>query len=384
VALLAAAGCVTTQTPLEAPRLAPKHTRKIIAPRPAAVAVAGVTRGLYAGVAVLGEVPYDDMTLPLVSPDGRHLATQRGSAPDWQTLLAMPDSSVPETVGVEVYRLDPGTGEARAIFGLPEPLLLGRCADAGGFLVESPRADSSRWIGYVPWSGGEVRWLVHDQQVNAFGSPGPQGRLAWSRRAVGVSNFDLVVRAAGQDRVVGAQGGDWLLPVWSPGGQGLYALRLEEGRLDLVFLDDAPGGRGPRPLGRLPLSQQATMLDAWQAMASGPFSSGPSGYGGEHLIFWHPSAKRMALWRPVSSPDTALLLAAGTFSAVIDRSGLALASTPNHLLAQRPDDPQDVHLLLAGAHALRPVGDERWPYVLLRPLDRGRIELTALRLHAEP
>ena len=55
---------------------------------------AGISKTMYAraGVLPLGAVPFDNMTLPLVSPDGRYVATQIGVAPPWSTILAEPDA----------------------------------------------------------------------------------------------------------------------------------------------------------------------------------------------------------------------------------------------------------------------------------------------------
>ncbi len=371
---LAPSGCTTRTSVTTLPRRAATP-----GPPPASMPLEApaATSSLYAGVIPLGDVPYDNRSLPLVSPDGQYVAVQRGDAPDWQALLATPEASMPATTGVQVFRIDRKAGAAVPLFGLTEPLLLGRSGDARGFLVESPRSDGSRWIGRVPWGGGRAEWVVTGDEVNAFAGAGPGGALAWSRRPPGADRFDLVVQAAGGEWVLGAQGGDWMLPAWSATGAGFYVLRLDDQGLAIVFMDLA-GGAAPRTRARLPLLAEARPYDAWQAMAGGALTEGAPRHGGEHLLFWHPGANRMALWRPVASPGAANLLEPRSMAAVIDRSGLLLVAAPEHLLAVRPDNPDDKRVLLPGPCVPRAVALEAWPYLLLQPGD-GLVTLTAFR-----
>ena len=62
-----------------------------------------------AEVLPMGVVPYDNMTLPIVSPSGRFLATQSGVDPTWETILAEPGASVPQATVVEIYELVRGS-----------------------------------------------------------------------------------------------------------------------------------------------------------------------------------------------------------------------------------------------------------------------------------
>src|SRR5215510_4158247 len=70
--------------------------------------VAGVSQTvqIVAGVLPLGVVPYDNMTLPIASPDGRYIATQTGVAPTWETVLAEREATVPTATRIEIYALD--------------------------------------------------------------------------------------------------------------------------------------------------------------------------------------------------------------------------------------------------------------------------------------
>lgn len=374
--LLVPAGCVTQVVhrgpgrPVGDPRLPAPRKRSD-------------TAGLCAAILPLGSVTCDGRSLPLVSPDGTHVATEAGDAPPWAALLAEREAPAPgaPTTGVQIYRVDRATGATHGVAALWEPVLLGRNGDEEGFLVESLREEGSRWIGRVAWSAGPVTWLVTGEDVNAFASLGPGGRLAWSRRSSSADHFDLVVRVSereGDEWVVSSQGGDWLLPTWSDGGAGLYVLRLEAPRLELRYL--AVGKGAAEPVAALAIVDDgARMADAWQVMASQSRMVGVVRPGGENLIFWHPGARRMAVWRPLESAGAAALLATGSIAAAIDASGLVLVTTAEHLLVQRSLDASDRRVLMTGPQVPRPVSDAQWPYVLLEP-HGDRIELTAFSI----
>ncbi|MHC4416791.1 MAG: hypothetical protein ACYS0G_16095 [Planctomycetota bacterium] len=367
-AAMALAGCVTDEV-----TRAPFPSAPI---RPASL----ITRSVSAGILPLGSVPYDNRSLPLVSPDGRFVATQTGPPLEWPALLAGAGATVPEASRVEVFQLDRELGEAVFARATNQGILLGRAGDDAGFLVESPRPDGARWIGYTRWAGGgAAQWLVADENVNAFGCLGPGGRLAWSRRAGDAEHFDLVIRRGGEEWTVGAQGGDWLLPIWSDVPDGLFALRLDEGRLELTYMIAESPDSTKASLVRLPLASERSVHDAYQCVASVAVMTGVPGHREAHLLFWHPAAERIGLWRPVSSPGAALLLLEGSISAAIDMSGTALVGTDGQVYAQSPANLKDRRALLPGAHVPRPVARSDWPYVLLSPGEQ-RIGLIALRL----
>jgi hypothetical protein len=365
---LALAGCVTdevTRVPLPPGpiRTAPRQTGRVSA-----------------GILPLGSVPYDNRSLPLVSPDGKYVATQAGPPPAWATLLAGPEAPLPDHTRIEIYELDRELGEAAFARATNTGVLLGRGGDEGGFVVESPRTDGARWIGYTRWAGGGAsRWLVADENVNAFACPGPDGRLAWSRRAPDAEHFDLVIRNGADEWSIGAQGGDWLMPVWSDVPDGLFTLRLEEGRLELAYMIAQSPESTRSSLVRLPIASGRTRHDTYQCLASVAVMNGLPRHREPFLLPWHPAAERIGLWRPVSSPGAALLLLEGSIAAVIDVSGLALVATARQLSTQNPTNLKDRRALLPGTHVPRPVARSDWPYVLLSP-GAERIGLTALRL----
>ncbi|MHC4219061.1 MAG: hypothetical protein ACYSU7_11465 [Planctomycetota bacterium] len=287
---------------------------------------------------------------------------------------------MPATTRVEVYRLDRELGEAVYAWATNEGILLGRGGDEDGFLVESPRPDGSRWIGSTRWAGGgAARWLVADEHVNAFGCPGADGRLAWSRRTQDDEHFDLVIRNGGQEWSVNAHGGDWLLPVWSDMPDGLFALRLEAGRLEVTYMNAESPLTTQASLVRLPIASERTRRDAYQCLASLAVMNDLPQRTEPFLMFWHPTAGRIGLWRPVISPGSAHMLAEGSISAAIDASGTAIVGTSDQLFAQKPANLKDRRSLVPGAHVPRRVARDDWPFVLLSPRN-ARTGLIAFRL----
>ena len=122
VAIIAAvpqAGCATEQTVMA------HHTRAtFVEPGPREHA-----GDLIAGVLPLGSIPYDNRSLPQVSPGGRFVATQVGGPPAWETLLASPDRPMAGDTRIEIYYLDHPSGEAQLQWVTEPGVLLGRGGD---------------------------------------------------------------------------------------------------------------------------------------------------------------------------------------------------------------------------------------------------------------
>ena len=181
----------------------------------------------------LGFVPSDGVTLPLLSPDGRHMAVQTGVAPDLATALARQGQRAPLASRIAMYRV-----EGRALVRLGETdggLILGRSADNRGFLVESVRPDGTRWIGRIDWSSRETEWLVQDGNVHAFAALGADGTLVHASRPLNGRQFDLVIRKDGQTRRLPGDGTrSYLLPCLSADGTRVLAFSLRDGILELV------------------------------------------------------------------------------------------------------------------------------------------------------
>lgn len=153
----------------------------------------------------LVRVPFDGQVLPVVSPDGRFLATQIGSPPTWPTLLAQPAAEVPPTTIVLFdLQTDPPTRIQPAQF-IPQGLILGRAASTRAVLVEAPQPDASRHVGLLPWNGGPIEWLATGNTVNAHALLRPDGSLALIQRPIDDPDASLLV----------LQGADASTQTWS-------------------------------------------------------------------------------------------------------------------------------------------------------------------------
>ncbi len=338
-----------------------------------------------AEVQPLGTIPYDNMTLPLASPDGRHLATQTGIAPDWDTILAAPGAMPPFATRIEIYTLpDGGADPPQMTATVPESALLGRSCDDEGFLIEAPRADGTRWIGRAAWDTGEVTWLVReDGAVSAFATRAADGSLAWSSVGLDGEHFELVVRRDGREWRLPARGNDWLMPTWSAttnrdGTHGLFALMLRGDMMDAVHMDASSEERAYRTIQRLPLANRnAGVQTAYQTVNAHITIPGAPAADHDTLPFLHPTRLRCAVWTP---PGPAALFDAGSFAVAIDASdpSFVLMSTMKDLVRRRIDEGRSRTRLIAGPHVARPTPGNGG-YVLLNPLD-GVIGVTRMRL----
>jgi hypothetical protein len=339
-----------------------------------------------AAVLPLGVIPYDNMVLPLVSPDGRFVATQSGVSPTWETVLADRGAEIPAATRIEIYELDRREGivpkDRRApalISSLDESAVLGRSCDAVGFLIESPREDGSRWIGKAAWRTGEIQWLVTGPDVNAFAAMGPAGRLAWSRRTVDAEFFDLVVRSGGavSEWTISAAGEHWLFPTWS-GPDRIFVFALTEGELEARYASVANPLAFRQSIQRFSISSGATTFTAYQAVNGQTAFPDPAAR--DRLVFFHPALLRMAIWRPLETGGHRKMhLNARSIAAVVDETDFALVATDDELIRQNLRiDRQRVHLA-AGAKVPRATPGSDWPYLLLTP-GESQIGVAAMRL----
>jgi hypothetical protein len=349
---------------------------------------ASQTMQVVAGLLPLGTVPYDNMALPLVSPDGRFVAVQTGAPPTWPTALAEISADVPVATQLEVYELDLRENieaqDRRApalVTSLAEPALLGRSSDAEGFLIESPREDGSRWIGKAHWRTGEIEWLVTGADVNAFAAMGLGGRLAWSRRAVDAEQFELVVRnARGEEWSANTSGEHWLMPTWSGRGEGLYFLSLATDRLDLCYANAISAAAIRQSRQRLQLANQATAYTAYQTVIGQAGAIDGSLPQRDQLVFFHPGMQRVAVWRPLApSGKQGIYLNAKSIAALVDQEDFAFVTMPAHLLRQNLRVTNERIELVGGIQVPRQTTSAAWPYLLLNP-GEGQIGITAMRL----
>ncbi len=261
-----------------------------------------------------------------------------------------------------------------------EPVLLGRSCDSEGFLVESPREDGSRWIGRASWETGRITWLVSDEYVNAFAALGPDGRLAFSRRAKDDAQFELVVRHGDREWSYATPKQSWLMPIFSGRDDGLFVLSLQGGNLDLTFTTASSRSAFRQSIRTTPLAGNSTLRTAFQTM------SGQVGIIGfprpilDQVTFIHPRHSRASVWRPLSlSGSSPAILYKDSFAVVVNDSDIAFVSTPENLMRQSLVDPRIHANILAGMLIPRPIISPNWHFVLLSPQE-GRIGLSVTRL----
>ena len=295
--------------------------------RPAGSARTRDTR-VRVSVRPVGRIPYDGLTLPLVSPDGRFLAAQVGQAPAWDALLSQPGAFVPSAARLAVWHLgdasqpgQPPVQPLQPVAGpeaLPAGLLLGRSCSDEGYLVEAPRPDGSRRIGQVSWVGGKLSWLVDDAAVNAFATLGPAGQLVFCRLDPSTGRWMLVVRpraeSAADEYVVESRGDESLVfPLAGIDRAHVYALAFDlraAGSLSIVAVSlGGPGAKAPagQIVARERLGVEPTIAAAFQAVApmQTPWPGDPRSAGllGEGVAVVSARAKA-AMW---FSPTTGLV-----------------------------------------------------------------------------
>lgn len=362
LALALGAGCIEERTraglssrgvPLRA-GAAPKTKS---APRPAtpkaelpegpiaerAPGAAKMTARVSIAVQPLGAIPFDGQVLPIVSPDGRFIATQTGEAPEWPVLLAQGDASPPRTT-IEVYELtDAGPRAVPAVEPLPEGLLLGRSADDRGVLVEQVLEGGARRLGLLRWASGAIEWLdAAKDGIAAHGVLTASGLVFTSRRT-GETEFTLAWAGAGS---VGAatQRFGCLSPAVGASGEVVYTLACGAAGLALAAWARPAGiadaGWTVRAASAV-LGPSADAVAAYQAVSS--VQTHPVCVTSDRppppreLLFHHPFAKRMALF-DASSGQVVMLTAKSISGGWMHEAGSGwgvLLTTPGGLVHQR-------------------------------------------------
>jgi len=382
--VLLGAGCETTvKTDRSYDQRDPEQIRSLYDRDEPLNKPAGRSRSVHLRAAILpkGAVPYVNMALPVVDPQGRYVATETGAPPRWDTVLARPGQHVPAATAIEIHRLPDKQGRTERLAVVEQPAMLGRAANSNGFLIEAPQENGARWIGFVPWSGSATDWLVQDEHVNAFACLGPDNRLAWSRRTTDGQHFELVVRHHNKQFTIRAEQTQWLLPVWSGRGDGLFVFALRDGSLDVVYASAQSEAAFRQSMRRLNVARGASVHTAYQSLHTTQITitDQPARY--EHLAFVHPSEMRMAVWRPFAPTNERLtLLEQNSFAAIVDiNADLTLTATSQNLLVERFTSPTDDSELIGNTLIPRRVRRDDWPYLLLSPQERA-VALTAMRL----
>jgi hypothetical protein len=278
----------------------------------------------------LGFVPSDGVTLPLLSPDGRHMAVQTGVAPDLATALARQGQRAPLASRIAMYRI-----EGRALVRLGETdggLILGRSADNRGFLVESVRPDGTRWIGRIDWSSRETEWLVQDGNVHAFAALGADGTLVHASRPLNGRQFDLVIRKDGQTRRLPGDGTrSYLLPCLSADGTRVLAFSLRDGILELVSADPASDASLQQSAVRFFVTDRGSdELALFMGSAQGV----RDGVDGRDWILFHRSLGSLARW---NETDGLRALTGGVLAHARVDAGREAVLTGSKVRVRRPD-----------------------------------------------
>jgi len=314
-----------------------------------------------------GAIQTDGVTLPLLSPNGRFLAAQIGVAPDLATALARRGQRPVPASRIAIYRLDP-----RGLVRLGETdggLVLGRSADDRGFLVESVRADGSRWIGRVDWNATEPDWIVQDGRVNAFGALGPGGLLVYSSRGLTDRTFDLTVRAGTESRVLAGDGSrSYLTPCFSADGTRVFAMLLRDGILELASADPSSTESLSQSLTRFFVTDRGSdELAQFMASAQGV----RDGVDGPDWILYHRSLNSLARWnaadglRPIPGNAMAMARVDSAREAVLVGGKVRLRST-----GDAPEPGTVVVEQLGVPRAIGPVED-RPAFLMFAPEGSG-------------
>ena len=327
----------------------------------------------------VGNVEYDDFTIPLLSPDAEWMVSRSGAAPGWEEILAEPGSGPIPPATFTIHRIgeSPGLRMHQEIRG---PWLLGRGADRKGFLIEEPLEGGARRIGRVDWDSGEVTWLVDDGDVAAFATLGPDGDLAYSRRGIGDPAFELVLRlgdGSGTWVVPSRWERSWVDPILAPDGRTLFTLCRGDGTVELAWTRITDESRFRDGIRTHPISVRSTPRRVHAMLAPQAGAASPPG-SHARIVFLHPDLGRLVEWSPET--DLARPFPEGTINAtMLDQdSGIAATRDGIHLVRLadgigRP--PSSLKLAEETAIPRRIQAEEGIPrFILLKP-NAGRYEV---------
>jgi hypothetical protein len=362
-------------------------------PPPDARSLAGAESLRSRTLLTLGPIEYDGLILPLIAPDARFIATQLGPTPDWRTILAERDAPQPPGE-VRILRIAPDQSTPLlTTHTLPRGIILGRAANARGFLIEQPApaaddASRTRRIGLAEWETGHIDWLTDDATDCAFGVLGPRGELAFSQRTPGDSQWSLILRDAdGIEHIAALSGASIVFP---------QIVRTSRGLIVFAFIvPDAPGASltlcayvlesGVLSLAAAaPLATSATLFDAFQCVAgSQPLIEDGEGGRDASLITSNAATDSVAVatlsWAGAGSGKARLSLEpllAGTFAATLTRHtgrrgvvACTLADTFYQHLGQLPrtsgQSPAPPALVWPEPGVIRRTNSPQWPYFAL-------------------
>jgi hypothetical protein len=318
-----------------------------------------------------GVLPWDRVTLPVISPNGLHAIVQLGKTPAIAELCGNVNTQISNTT-IELHALDPVQGRriAPLVVGR-NGLLLGRCANDQFALVSSPNGAQGRWIGKIDWNTGALRWVVTDDAINSFPTTNERGDIAWSSRTQDSDRFHLVVKTARGERTLDDGASDWLLPMFV-GVDRLRAYQIIEGKLALVEFDLRAANPMQTSIALPILQSGATRAIVWQIATTNPLSAASSKHA-----FYHPIRKRMVIWQPTQAVET-IALAPSSVAAAPVADGTWLVATANRVLRQNTAEEDGVHIRNQLAIPFATTS-KKWTHLLLIP-DGNRLQIRAINL----
>jgi hypothetical protein len=267
-----------------------------------------LTSRVQVAVVPLGVVGYDGQTLPLVSPDGRFIAVQQGTAQPWETVLAADSAPLPKQTRIVIFELTAaGMKEVPPAEPLPNTLLLGRDATNQHFLVEQPRPDGSRWIATIAWASGATRWIAQGTDVNShavFVSSGDGESIAFTRRRQGIDDASIVLRGrTGEEATLAPTVGTFAFPTPSSSRDVLFAAHVTFEGVSLVSIAATTTGgaklTGPLATRRLTDAKDAfTTYQVFAPIQPSVTLSATDANADPHGLFVHPVRGRAAIYSP--------------------------------------------------------------------------------------
>lgn len=326
----------------------------------------------------LARVPFNGQILPVVSPDGRFLATQTGSPPTWPTLLAQPGAEIPaSSIVLFDLQTDPPT-RIQPAAPTPQGLILSRAASSLGVLVEAPQPDASRHIAILPWNAGPINWLVTGPHVNAHPVLRANDSIAYIQRPPDDPGASvLVLRAAdGSTQQWAAPSITPLMPLPCDVPDMLPLIARTPAGLEVITLS-LSHGRIASILSRATISSAPSPVAAYQAASvAAAMPASPS------ITLAHPAFGRAALLDLRSSRATPLL--DGSIAATFAEDGLLVATNRDLRFTPMPSEsapprPLAARVLDTPSIALHTPRHE-FPFIVLSPApDSQEIQVHRLR-----
>ena len=319
----------------------------------------------------VGSIPWNRYTLPTVSPDGLHVTVQLSKTPPLSVTTGQSNEPQEDAI-VSICPLDPAGGTSlRHIKVNEKGVLLTTAANDAGVLVEKPLGELGRWIGIADYATGQVEWLIADEYLNTSPAISLSGNMAWSRRALDVDRFHLVVHSPRGQIVIDDGESDFLYPLFI-GDDKLRAYQLKAGALSLVELDLNSTHPLLTKLSLPIMHQNATRQHAVQIATTNPRVAGQLKHA-----FYSPTQRRMATWNP-DRDESAALLKSGSMAAAPVLDGSWIVALNNRVLRQFEGEHDGVHLRNQSAIPVATLS-RKWTHYMLIP-DGTRLQVRAISL----